>query len=150
MPLQLGGGNPASPPRTVHGRLFIYARLPWHPLSRLSRERQPCLLSALPHLASNLGGCLVRAHPLSRAATSGGLPPATVGQCHPFSGPCRFSVFRYPVLWPPMQLPPGVTSSAVTSLRCPPTLSAPHAHTGPMCCIPCLPITESTLKPSAA
>lgn len=93
------------------------------------------LCSASPNLKP-MPGCFMQPYPSLGLARSGSLPHATVGHCRPFSGPCPFSVLPCPVSWPPMVTNCHILASAVASLMCPPTSSAPHSPYRAYCSIP--------------
>lgn len=108
------------------------------------------LCSASPNLRP-MPGCFVQPYSSLGLARSGSLPATTVGHCHPFSGPCPFSVHPCPVLWPPMVTKCHILASAVVSLMCPPTPSAPHSPYRVYCSIPAnyKKHPESPLQPRA-
>lgn len=132
VPQQLVRGAPPHLPQQYTGRLFVYAWLTRHPLSQLRRGWQSSLLSALPHLASNLcPDALRRCYRLSRAS-------------HCLLGDTVTLSLGLTPLWSPMSSVTAIDetatkchtlASAVASLTCPPTPSAPH--TRPMCCPLC-------------
>lgn len=127
VPLPLAKGAPPHLPQPCAiGYLLMPGCPAIYSVNRTGNDTHLC--SASPNLKP-MPGCFMQPYPSLGLDRSGSLPPAAVGHCRPFSGPCPFSVHPCPHKC-------HILTSAVTSLMCPPTSSAPHSPYRAYCSIP--------------